>query len=294
MRNRWLIAVAGVLSMACLGIILGGGPIVTVYVAGILLLATVLPLVIRRPGGTAGGLRSALPKAARRWRPSIWASWRPFGLGERRANGFGEVFRAIGENRDQLGYAWRILRHGCCDGCALGTSGLRDWTMPGVHLSNVRLRLLRLNTMPALDPAMLADVGPLWGKAGAKLRELGRLPFPMLRRKGERGFRRITWDEAMGLMADHVRRSRPDRLGFYLTSRGVANETYYVAQKAVRALGTNSIDNAARVCHSPSTVALKSSVGVGATTCSYADWLSTDLLVFIGSNVANNQPVAMK
>jgi molybdopterin-dependent oxidoreductase alpha subunit len=235
-----------------------------------------------------------MPKVSRRWRPSIWASWKPFGLGEPRANGFGEVFRAIAENRDQLGYAWRILRHGVCDGCALGTSGLSDWTMPGVHLCNVRLRLLRLNTMPALDPAALADVAALRGRSGAELRALGRLPVPMLRRVGERGFRRVGWDEAMGLLVERVRQAAPARLGFYLTSRGLANETYYVAQKAVRALGTSSIDNAARVCHSPSTVALKSGVGAGATTCSYADWLAAELIVFIGSNPANNQPVAMK
>ena len=40
---------------------------------------------------------------------------------------------------------------GVCDGCALGTSGLSDWTMPGVHLCMVRLELMRLNTAPALD-----------------------------------------------------------------------------------------------------------------------------------------------
>jgi molybdopterin-dependent oxidoreductase alpha subunit len=72
------------------------------------------------------------------------------------------------------------------------------------------------------------------------------------------------------------------------------NESYYAAQKAVRAIGTNSIDNAARICHSPSTFALKDALGVGATTCSYRDWIGTDVVVFIGSNVANNQPVAMK
>ncbi|MFP5352086.1 MAG: molybdopterin-dependent oxidoreductase, partial [Actinomycetota bacterium] len=69
---------------------------------------------------------------------------------------------------------------------------------------------------------------------------------------------------------------------------------YYAVQKCVRAMGTNSIDNAARVCHSPSTFGLKQSLGVPATTCSYSDWIGSDLVVFIGSNVANNQPVAMK
>ena len=148
--------------------------------------------------------------------------------------------------------------------------------------------------MGALDPALLADAASLGRLSGAELRELGRLPHPMLRRRGEPGFSRITWDDALGLTAERIRASDPGRLGFYLTSRGTGNETYYAAQKAARAIGTNSIDNAARVCHSPSTFALKESLGVAVSTCSYSDWIGTDLIVFIGSNVANNQPVTTK
>ncbi len=232
--------------------------------------------------------------ASRRWMPSLWASWKPFGIGEQRPNNFAEVLRAAWENRDQARYAWRILRQGVCDGCALGTSGLRDWTMDGVHLCNIRLRLLRLNTMPAFDPAVVADVAPLVGRSGADLRGLGRLAWPMMRSKGDAGFRRVSWDAALDLVAERIRASTPERLGFYLTSRGLPNEVYFAAQKAVRAIGTNSIDNAARVCHSPSTVALKRALGVAATTCSYTDWIGSDLVVFIGSNPANNQPVSAK
>jgi molybdopterin-dependent oxidoreductase alpha subunit len=236
-----------------------------------------------------------MKKSARgRWTPSLWASKKPFGIGEVRPNNYLEIGRALWENRDRLGYAWRILKQGVCDGCALGTSGLRDWTIEGVHLCNVRLRLLRLNTMSALDPARLANVGMLAGYSGAELRALGRLPCPMLRRAGEPGFRPVSWDEALDLIAARIRATQPDRTAYYLTSRGICNEGYYAAQKAVRAMGTNSIDNAARVCHSPSTLALKSALGVAATTCSYSDWMDADLIVFIGSNVANNQPVAMK
>ncbi len=233
-------------------------------------------------------------KPKRRPTPSNWASWRPLGIGEQRPNNYGEVFRAAWENRDRAGYAWRILSEGVCDGCALGTRGLRDWTIDGVHVCNVRLRLLRLNTMPAMDPAVLEDVSALERRSSAELRALGRLPYPMRRRRGESGFRRISWDEAMGIAASRIVSAAPDRVGFYLTSRGMANEGYYAAQKAARALGTNSIDNAARVCHSPSTYALKQGLGVAASTCSYADWIGTDLILFIGSNVANNQPVTTK
>jgi molybdopterin-dependent oxidoreductase alpha subunit len=230
----------------------------------------------------------------KRWSPSLWASRKPFGIGEQRPNNYGEFWRALRDNRGNLRYAWRILNRGVCDGCALGTTGMRDWTLPEIHLCNVRLRLLSLNTMPALDVEQLADIGPLRDRPSAELRALGRLPYPMLRRRGEPGFRRISWDEALDLAADRIRSSSPDRLGVYLTSRGQVNENYYAVQKAVRALGTNSIDNAARVCHSPSTFALKGALGVAASTCSYRDWIGSDLIVFVGSNVAANQPVAMK
>ncbi|MFG1956646.1 FdhF/YdeP family oxidoreductase [Nonomuraea sp. NPDC049028] len=226
--------------------------------------------------------------------PKNWAGLKPFGLGEQKPNNYLEIWKAVRENRGQRRYAWRILRDGACDGCALGTTGMRDWTMDEVHLCNIRLRLLRLNTMPPLDGGLLSDVSQLAGKSSAELRDLGRLPYPMLRESGEAGFRRIGWDEALNLAADRLRQAGPDKFGLYMTSRGEPNENYFAAQKAVRALGGNSIDNAARICHSPSTVALKGSLGVAATTCSYADWIGSDLIVFIGSNVANNQPVAMK
>src|SRR6202022_883210 len=150
----------------------------------------------------------------RRWTPSLWASKKPFGIGEKRPNNYLELLRALGENRDQLGYAWRILNHGCCDGCALGTKGMRDWTLPEIHLCNVRLRLLRLNTMPAMDAELLADVAALRSRSSAELRDLGRLPYPMVRLAGEPGFLRASWDEAMEIIAAPIRATTPSRPGF--------------------------------------------------------------------------------
>jgi molybdopterin-dependent oxidoreductase alpha subunit len=148
--------------------------------------------------------------------------------------------------------------------------------------------------MPGLDIRLLSDVESLSKKTAQELRSLGRLPYPMIRSRGESGFRRIGWDEALDSIASHIRQTDPRRLAFYLTSRGITNEVYYVAQKVARFLGTNNVDNSARVCHSPSTVALKQTLGVAASTCSYRDWIGSDLLVFIGSNVPNNQPVTTK
>ncbi|MEA5503060.1 FdhF/YdeP family oxidoreductase [Halotia wernerae UHCC 0503] len=235
-----------------------------------------------------------LPKPKKNWTPQHWASWKPFGIGEQYPNNYWEVFRAIWLSRDQLPYTWNILNQGVCDGCALGTTGMKDWTLDGIHLCNVRLRLLRMNTIPAFDPVLLEDVSLLQQQKSAQLRDLGRLPYPMIRERGEKGFRRISWDQALEVISDRIQATTPDHLSFYITSRGTVNETYYATQKAVRAMGCNNIDNAARICHSPSTAGLKAALGAGATTCSYKDWIGTDLLVFIGSNVANNQPVTVK
>ncbi len=226
--------------------------------------------------------------------PKHWAGWRPTGLGLIKPHHFRDMLRVLWENRDQLPYAWRILTRGTCDGCALGTTGLKDWTLKGVHLCAVRLQLLRLNTAPALDTGCLADVGPLMNWNNRRLRALGRLPHPLRRRRSERGFTRISWDEALGEVAAQVRASAPERTAYYITSRGLTNENYYAAQKAVRSLGTNNIDYAARICHSPSTVALKQSLGVSASTCSYSDWIGSDLVVLFGSDMPNNQPVSVK
>jgi molybdopterin-dependent oxidoreductase alpha subunit len=227
-------------------------------------------------------------------RPSGWVSLSPNGIGHTKPNHYLEIAKTIWRNRDQLPYAWRILTRGVCDGCALGTSGIHDFTMEGVHLCMVRLDLMRLNTMPALDVDLLKDARRLTRFKTSELRELGRLPFPMIRRRGEPGFTRTSWDEALGVVASRAAAADPNRIAFYLTSRGLTNETYYVAQKVARFLGTNNIDNSSRICHSPSTVALKQALGVPASTCSYSDWIGTDLLVFFGSNTPNNQPVSIK
>jgi molybdopterin-dependent oxidoreductase alpha subunit len=233
-------------------------------------------------------------KPTGRWRRDSWVGFKPYGAGETKPNHYKEIVKTVWENRRNLRYAWRILRRGVCDGCALGVAGFHDWTISGVHLCTTRLNLLKVNTMGALDPSVLADVGSLRSSSGKELRDLGRLPYPMVRRKGERGFRRVSWDDALDLVADRLRAAGPDRFGMYLTARGLTNETYYVAQKLVRFLGSNNIDNAARVCHAPSTLVLKETIGAGATTVSYADVIGTDLVVLIGSNVANAQPVFMK
>ena len=190
--------------------------------------------------------------------------------------------------------AWKILNEGVCDGCALGVAGFHDWTLDGIHLCTTRLKLLEVNCAPAFDHSVLSDISWLRNRTGAELREMGRLAYPMRRRRGDKGFARISWDEALDAVGLGIRAAGGDRTAIYLTSRGLTNESYYVAGKAARAMGVANIDSAARTCHAPSTIGLKSTIGVAASTCSLQDVLETDLIVLWGANVANNQPVFTK
>lgn len=230
----------------------------------------------------------AIPKT------SLWRRIIPFGMDAMKPRHFRDMIEIVWKNRDNLPYAWKVITQGVCDGCALGVAGLYDWTVKGPHLCMTRLNLLRLNTAPALDHALLSDVSGLKRMRNDQLRELGRLAYPMLREPGDAGFRRVSWDEAYARIGKRIRESDPRRLAFFVTSRGVTNEVYYMAQKVARFLGTNHVDNAARLCHSPSGAAMKATLGVAASTCSYKDWYGTDLMIFFGSNPANDQPVSTK
>ncbi|WP_273834448.1 FdhF/YdeP family oxidoreductase [Guptibacillus sedimenti] len=234
-------------------------------------------------------------KATKKPQPKHWVSPIPFGLGKVKPQHFRDTAKIAWENRDNISYATRILTQGVCDGCALGVSGLYDQTLKGPHVCTTRLNVLRLNTMPAIDQDVLhSDIKELRQYSSTELRKLGRIPYPLIRRKGENHFSRLTWEEAMDLIAQKMKKLDPKQYAFYLTSRGITNESYYVASKVARFLGTNHIDNASRICHSPSKTALKRSIGVGASTVNYQDWFGTDVLMFWGSVASNSSPVSTK
>jgi len=234
-------------------------------------------------------------KATKTPQPKHWVSPIPFGLGKVKPHHFRDTMKVAWDNKDNIGYATRILTQGVCDGCALGVSGLQDQTLKGPHMCTTRMNVLRLNTMPALKEEIIhADIDDLRKYSSTDLRKLGRIPYPLIRRKGERKFSRLTWNEAMEIIANKMKQLDPKQYAFYLTSRGITNESYYVAGKVARFLGTNNIDNASRICHSPSKTALKRSIGVGASTANYQDWFGTDVLLFWGSVASNASPVSTK
>ena len=58
------------------------------------------------------------------------------------------------------------------------------------------------------------------GLDNAALRELGRLPCPMVRRRGEKGFTRVSWADVHARLGARLRATDPARLAFFITARG--------------------------------------------------------------------------
>jgi formate dehydrogenase major subunit len=109
-------------------------------------------------------------------------------------------------------------------------------------------------------------------------------------------FREASWDEALDMAAEGLRRIRDARGGGALAGFGSAkcsNEEAYLFQKLVRTgFGTNNVDHCTRLCHASSVAALLEGIGSGAVTAPFTAAEDADLIVVIGANPTGNHPVA--
>jgi len=126
-------------------------------------------------------------------------------------------------------------------------------------------------------------------------RRRDRLATPLIRdaRGGE--LRRASWEEALERIASELGRIRaahgPDAIAGLASSRAT-NEDCYAMQRLMRAaIGTNNIDNCSRVCHSPTSYALRRSLGLSGATGSFADFDHADATILIGANPTEGHPV---
>ncbi len=122
-----------------------------------------------------------------------------------------------------------------------------------------------------------------------------RLTTPL--KRTERGFRPITWREAIREIAEAMRRiakDDPDR-AYFLASAKCTNEENFLLQKIARTIiGTNNIDHCARLCHSPTVAALARSLGSAAMTNPINDVANAKTLFIIGYNPAETHPAIFR
>ncbi len=120
-----------------------------------------------------------------------------------------------------------------------------------------------------------------------------RLTTPLIRR-GEK-LEPASWEEALSLIAERLtsikERYGPDAIAG-LASAKCTNEANYLFQKFMRAaVGTNSVDHCARLCHASTVVGLGAAFGSGAMTNSLAELEYADCILVTGSNTTETHPV---
>jgi formate dehydrogenase major subunit len=120
-----------------------------------------------------------------------------------------------------------------------------------------------------------------------------RLRVPLLRRGN--GWEEISWESALDLVAQEFTRIKdqhgPDSLATISSSRGTNEENYLFGKFMRCVIGTNHIDNCARVCHSATVTGMMETLGASAATNSIQDFDHAQLIMVVGANPTESHPV---
>ena len=126
-----------------------------------------------------------------------------------------------------------------------------------------------------------------------------RLTTPLVRDRGTGELRAVGWDEALDLVADRLRALRdrhgPDSVAVF-GGGGLTNEKAYQLGRFARvALGTSQVDYNGRWCMSSAASAGTRAFGLDrGLPFPLADVEQTDVLVLVGSNLAETMPPAAR
>jgi formate dehydrogenase major subunit len=120
-----------------------------------------------------------------------------------------------------------------------------------------------------------------------------RLRKPVLRKGPE--WEAISWDAALDTIAGELSRlikeSGPDAVATISSSRGTNEENYLFGKFMRCVVGTNHIDNCARVCHSATVTGMMETFGAAAATNSIEDYNHAKLIMIVGANPTESHPV---
>ncbi|MBN9624436.1 MAG: molybdopterin-dependent oxidoreductase, partial [Actinobacteria bacterium] len=167
----------------------------------------------------------------------------------------------------------------CGVGCRLET-----------HASGGRI----VSISPALDGPANEGHTCLKGRfAHGFTRSPDRLQTPLIREDGE--LRPASWEEALDRIVAEVERIKgahgPDALAGLASSRATNEDCYAMARLMRAAIGTNNIDNCSRVCHSPTSFALRKAFGLSGATGSFTDIDHAEVALLMGVNPTQGHPV---
>src|SRR6516164_9060868 len=122
-----------------------------------------------------------------------------------------------------------------------------------------------------------------------------RLTRPLLRLSRHDAFVPTGWDTALGYVAEIftniLHASGPDAVAFYGSGQLDTEAVYTVTKLFKGHLGCNNTDSNSRLCMAAAVAGYKSSLGSDGPPCCYDDIELADVILVIGSNMAEAHPV---
>ncbi len=98
---------------------------------------------------------------------------------------------------------------------------------------------------------------------GHALEKQGRLTEPAVYNPKTDKYEPVSWDDAFALIgAELTALKSPNAAAFYTSGR-TSNEAAFLYQLFARAYGTNNLRDFSNICHEPSCLSLKESIGIG-------------------------------
>ncbi|MCS6296648.1 MAG: formate dehydrogenase subunit alpha [Nitrospira sp.] len=120
-----------------------------------------------------------------------------------------------------------------------------------------------------------------------------RLRTPLLRQGDQ--WMELSWPAALDRIAEEWTRIKaahgPDALATISSSRGTNEENYLFGKFMRCVIGSNHIDNCARVCHSATVTGMMETLGASAATNSIHDVDLAKLILVVGANPTESHPV---
>jgi|GEM_PF-140266 len=106
------------------------------------------------------------------------------------------------------------------------------------------------------------------------------------RKSTEEDFKPSSYEESLNYIAQKIKQTDPQRIGFYLSGQ-MLNEDYYVANKLAKGfIGTAHCDTNSRLCMASAVVGYKKSFGMDYVPVRMNDIEACNLLILIGANVS--------
>ena len=185
-----------------------------------------------------------------------------------------------------------VLGETVCPYCGVGCRLRLEGSRPGADAS-----LLQVGRIRGVEEAA-ANLGRICAKGaqlGPTIATADRLTRPQLRLSRHGDFRPAAWDTTLDYVAEvftNILHSHgPEAVAFYGSGQ-LDTETAYLVTKLFKGhLSCNNTDSNSRLCMAAAVAGYRTSLGSDAPPCCYDDIEEADLVLVMGSNMAEAHPV---